>query len=49
MTENKKIEANEIWHRNYYENIIRNEEAHIKIVEYMKNNPMKWYEDRYFE
>ena len=36
-----------IWQRNYYENIIRNDQIHEKIIEYIKNNPLKWKEDKY--
>lgn len=36
-----------IWQRNYFENIIRNEKAYLKILEYIKNNPLKWDEDKY--
>ncbi len=38
-----------IWHRNYYENIIRNEEVYLKVSEYIENNPKKWEEDRYYK
>lgn len=34
-----------IFQRNYYEHIIRNEKECIKVVEYIKNNPLKWKED----
>ena len=37
-----------VWQRNYYENIIRDENAHLKIAEYIKNNPVLWGNDRYF-
>ncbi len=37
----------QIWQRNYYENIIRTEEAYIKISEYITNNPQKWQDDKY--
>ena len=37
-----------VWQRNYYENIIRTEEIHLKVAEYIKNNPLKWEEDKYF-
>jgi REP element-mobilizing transposase RayT len=32
------------WQRNYYEHIIRNEKAYLKISEYIINNPIKWNE-----
>ena len=38
-----------LWHRNYYENIIRNEEAYLKVLEYIKTNPLKWEDDKYFK
>lgn len=31
-----------VWHRNYYERIIRNEAAHDAIRRYILNNPAKW-------
>lgn len=31
-----------IWHRNYYEYIIRDEEDFSRIQEYILENPMKW-------
>ena len=31
-----------IWHRNYYEHVIRNEAELQKIREYIHNNPLKW-------
>ena len=37
-----------IWQRNYYEHVIRNEKEYYKIVEYIRNNPLKWEEDKYF-
>ncbi len=40
---NKKI-----WHRNYYENIIRTEEAYLKVSTYIRENPARWVEDRYY-
>lgn len=34
-----------IWQRNYYEHIIRGETEHLKIVDYIENNPARWVED----
>lgn len=31
-----------IWHRNYYEHIIRDEEDYCRIQEYILENPRKW-------
>jgi putative transposase len=38
--------AGKLWQRNYYENIIRNEESLNLIREYINNNPMQWRLDR---
>ena len=37
-----------IWQRNYYEHIIRNEESYSKISDYIRNNPAQWQEDECF-
>ena len=34
------------WQRNYYEHIIRNDEDLNEIREYIRNNPLKWEEDK---
>lgn len=31
-----------IWHRNYYDRIIRNQKAYNKVVNYIYSNPIKW-------
>ena len=36
-----------IWQRNYYDHIIRNEQAYEKISEYILNNPKKWDADKF--
>jgi len=38
----------QIWQRNYYDVIIRNEKSYQKISEYIKNNPQKWDNDKYY-
>lgn len=38
-----------LWQRNYYEHIIRDEESHYRISEYIINNPENWKEDDYHE
>jgi len=35
-----------LWQRNYYEHVIRNEEALNRIREYILNNPLRWMLDR---
>jgi REP element-mobilizing transposase RayT len=37
-----------IWQRNYYEHVIRNEKELFMIQEYIKNNPLKWEVDKYY-
>ena len=37
-----------VWQRNYYEHIIRNEISHDKIIEYIRNNPVNWPDDKYY-
>ncbi len=37
-----------IWQKNYYEHIIRNEDSYLKISEYILTNPLKWRLDKYF-
>ncbi|MEZ4920577.1 MAG: transposase [Saprospiraceae bacterium] len=36
-----------LWHRNYYEHIIRNEMAYLRISEYILNNPINWWLDKF--
>lgn len=43
------IENLSIWQRNYYEHIIRNEESHHKITDYIINNPYNWENDNYYK
>jgi len=35
-----------IWQSNYWEHIIRNEDEYLRIANYIKNNPEKWYNDK---
>jgi REP element-mobilizing transposase RayT len=37
-----------IWQRNYYEHIIRNEQSHQNISNYIIHNPEKWQEDKFY-
>ena len=34
-----------VWQRNYYEHIIRNEDAYLAIAEYIQTNPQRWETD----
>jgi len=37
-----------VWHRNYYEHIIRNEHGLNNIRRYIAENPQRWQEDRFY-
>jgi putative transposase len=37
-----------VWHRNYYEHIIRSESTLNRIREYIRYNPVRWSEDEYY-
>lgn len=37
-----------LWHRNYWEHIIRSHPSYLNISNYTMNNPAKWKEDRFF-
>jgi putative transposase len=36
-----------LWQRNYYEHVIRDDEAHAKILDYIQTNPQRWKDDTY--
>ncbi|WP_440617030.1 transposase [Cysteiniphilum sp. 6C5] len=38
----KQVSGENIWQRNYYEHIIRDENDYNRICEYIENNPQKW-------
>jgi len=38
----------QIWQRNYYEHIIRNEQSYLRITDYIINNPKNWKQDGFF-
>ncbi len=44
IVKNKKM--GRLWHRNYYERIIRNKLAYTRISNYIINNPSKWTEKK---
>lgn len=44
MRQNTSIK--DVWQRNYYESIIRSDNAYTNISNYIKNNPKKWSEDK---
>ena len=48
---NKELELckHPIWHRNYYEHIIRNEKSFNNISNYIRSNPDNWHRDKYYD
>jgi len=38
----------QIWQRNYYEHIVRDERDLNRIQEYIQNNPINWEQDELF-
>lgn len=47
INKSREVKGIPVWHRNYYEHIIRNQEALSHIRFYIKSNPRKWDEDRF--
>ncbi|MBO6794374.1 MAG: hypothetical protein JJ895_10725 [Balneolaceae bacterium] len=47
INKSRKVKGMHVWHRNYYEHIIRNEAALHSIRYYIKDNPEKWEMDRF--
>jgi len=43
-----ELELMEIWQRNYYEHIIRNEQELIRVWDYIDTNPIRWQDDRLY-
>jgi putative transposase len=42
------MKMGKLWQRNYYENIIRDEQSYLRISDYIINNPDKWSEDKFY-
>ena len=45
---NNSTIGNQIWQRNYYEHIIRDEISYNNIYWYIMNNPQKWEKDKFW-
>lgn len=45
----ENYDTKNIWLRNYYEHIIRNENAYQNISKYIQNNPLNWAEDKFYQ
>jgi REP element-mobilizing transposase RayT len=41
----KGYENYKIWHRNYYEHVIRDEKDFQRILDYIQANPLNWEND----
>jgi REP element-mobilizing transposase RayT len=39
----------DVWQRNYYDNIIRNDQSYQRISNYIQNNPKNWKEDKFYK
>ena len=39
----------DVWQRNYYEHIIRNDQSYQTISDYIVNNPKKWNDDKFYK
>jgi REP element-mobilizing transposase RayT len=37
-----------LWQRDYYDSIIRDSDMHANITDYIKNNPAKWIDDKFY-
>ena len=44
----RKAAGAQLWQRSYHEHVIRNEQDHLEIWNYIDGNPAKWAEDRYY-
>lgn len=44
---NREAKIN-LWQRNYYEHVIRNEKEYYGILEYIEYNPYNWKKDKYY-
>lgn len=43
----KNTDIHNVWQRNFWENIVRNETDLVRIREYIKHNPAKWIDDKF--
>ncbi|MDX2244986.1 MAG: transposase [Leptolyngbyaceae cyanobacterium bins.302] len=46
INQRRKMVGTPVWQRNYYDRIIRNDEALQAIRQYVHNNPLSWQEDQ---
>jgi len=43
----RRIQGRTLWHRNYYESVIRDDQALERIRNYISKNPAKWEQDKF--
>lgn len=48
ISKSKNERLGKLWHRNYYEHIIRDEKAYQTISDYVINNPANWNDDKFY-
>jgi len=48
INEVRNTPCEKMWQRNYFENIIRNEQMYQYIANYIVNNPTNWENDRFY-
>ena len=44
----RKTHADFAWQSRYHDHIIRNDQSFDKIKDYIRNNPMKWADDKFY-
>ena len=45
INEKRNTPGAKLWHRNYYEHVIRNRNDWVNICNYIRTNPAQWHED----
>ena len=45
----QNMDVYDVWQRNYYDNIIRNDQSYQRISNYIQNNPKNWKEDKFYK
>lgn len=45
----QNTDVHTVWQRNYWEHIIRDNQAYQRISDYIINNPAKWADDKFYD
>ncbi|QBQ41418.1 transposase [Sphingobacterium psychroaquaticum] len=48
FAEQQQIKQHKIWQRNYFEHIVRDGSDYDRIVNYIRDNPMNWKDDKLY-